>query len=1028
MNNHTRSEQRWTAARSKIRNNFWGMTLVSVLSLIAGAAHGVNYVATPLAQPVVSANGFKHPALGFTLEQLEYLRQQVRADVEPYKTYYNYLATACCNYANINLQPTNRDATKVDTPNTPNYNGSTAQTRMINDSQGALTQAILYYVTGQNEYRRNAMRILRTWSNMNPNGYAYFPDAHIHNGVPLSRMLMAAEIMRYTPADPSYTAYPLDWTETDTQKLKANLIDPMERTFFASNERFMNQHNYSLVGRLAGAIFTDNRERYDESVEWMTVNVTSTRQDINGAVLPLIPLIAADNPYNKFGVPFYQIQEMQRDQAHGGDNVDILSGLLRMANAQGTRVDPFTGKPSTSGDAVSVYKFGENRLLMGANAYAQYMLGYQTPWADTTGGTSNISTAYRGRLYEVDSIAEIYNMYHYGEGLDVDTVAPYLATAAKHSNGPAIPWGPATPNNKDMGPTAFFTIPIQLTGVPLPADNGLLQTERKSIFLNGDWSMQTEGSRTFGHANVDPAGATVVFHDVGYANRANYAPVGIMVRTNAPMTLSASADANNPDLKPWSVMTVPDTHGQWRYIVPDSSTAATAGRRLGDNIIYFKFSGPQGTTADVDFVNMAAPTQLTPPRFAMPVFPVTELVVQGIPYTATYTATDANAADSVAYEAIRLPAGASLDTSTGTLNWTPSASQGGVHDIVISATDGVAISTMTARLSVQPDRATAFQAALQGYDPDAVYTTPSLAAFKANLAPLQDSASTVSDADFAALLKAVQALVQKLELLNPRLASDGSLDWSKNMVTTIGFSASSPPFLVDGDYNTTTGDLRAPIYVDFGENYRVSVNAIGLQARFMFGNRSQGANLYGSNDNANWTLLSSRETTDTSSRNFDMETIPVLPGLEDKQYRYFMLRIDHPGPPTDPAFPGISSYSEIHFHGTRYDLLAPVDVSGSVKVVRSGLTMNRFTLKYTGTVNITNTSSETLTGPLHLRLEGLTAGVTLDNKTGDKDGASYITLPEQALAPGQTVTLTTTFSNPAKAAISYLPKVVSAKY
>jgi hypothetical protein len=475
-------------------------------------------------------------------------------------------------------------------------------------------------------------------------------------------------------------------------------------------------------------------------------------------------------------------------------------------------------------------------------------------------------------------------------------------------------------------------------------------------------------------------------------------------------------------------MTVPDTHGQWRYIVPDSSTAATAGRRLGDNIIYFKFSGPQGTIADVDFVNMAAPTQLTPPRFAMPVFPVTELVVQGIPYTATYTATDANAADSVAYEAIRLPAGASLDTSTGTLNWTPSASQGGVHDIVISATDGVAISTMTARLSVQPDRATAFQAALQGYDPDAVYTTPSLAAFKANLAPLQDSASTVSDADFAALLKAVQALVQKLELLNPRLASDGSLDWSKNMVTTIGFSASSPPFLVDGDYNTTTGDLRAPIYVDFGENYRVSVNAIGLQARFMFGNRSQGANLYGSNDNANWTLLSSRETTDTSSRNFDMETIPVLPGLEDKQYRYFMLRIDHPGPPTDPAFPGISSYSEIHFHGTRYDLLAPVDVSGSVKVVRSGLTMNRFTLKYTGTVSITNTSSETLTGPLHLRLEGLTAGVTLDNKTGDKDGASYITLPEQALAPGQTVTLTTTFSNPAKAAISYLPKVVSAKY
>jgi hypothetical protein len=400
--------------------------------MMAGAAQAVSYVATPAAQPVVSAAGIKHPALGFTLEQLDYARLQTRADVEPYKTYYNILSTVCCNYANINLLPTNRDATKVDTPNTPNYNGSTAQTRMINDSQGALTQAILYYVTGRNEYRRNAMRILRTWSNMNPAGYAYFPDAHIHNGVPLFRMLAAAEIMRYTPGDPTYAAYPLAWTDADTQKLRDNLIDPMERTFFASKERFMNQHVYSLVGRLAGAIFTDNRARYDETVEWMTVNASSTRQDINGAILPLIPLIDTDNPLNKAGYPFYQIQEMARDQAHGGDNVDNLTGLLRMVTAQGTRVDPYTGVPSTSGDAVSVYRFGGNRVLMGANAYAQYMLGYTTPWADTSGGTSYISGAYRGRLYEVGGIPELYNVYKYEQGVDVDAVAPYLATAAAH--------------------------------------------------------------------------------------------------------------------------------------------------------------------------------------------------------------------------------------------------------------------------------------------------------------------------------------------------------------------------------------------------------------------------------------------------------------------------------------------------------------------------------------------------------------------------------------------------------------------
>ncbi|SFV11160.1 putative Ig domain-containing protein [Pseudoduganella namucuonensis] len=1000
-------------------------TLSALMALSGGGAQAVSYVATPAAQPVVSSAGIKHPALGFTLEQLEYARLQTRADVEPYKTYYNILSTVCCNYANINLLPTNRDASKVDTPNTPNYNGNTAQTRMINDSQGALTQAILYYVTGRNEYRRNAMRILRTWSNMNPNGYAYFPDAHIHNGVPLFRMLAAAEIMRYTPGDPTYTAYPLAWTDTDTQKLKDNLIDPMERTFFASKERFMNQHVYSLVGRMAGAIFTDNRARYDETVEWMTVNATSTRQDINGAILPLIPLIEADNPYNKFGIPFYQIQEMARDQAHGGDNVDNLTGLLRMVTAQGTKVDPFTGTPSTSSDAVSVYQFGGNRVLMGANAYAQFMLGYNTPWADTSGGTSYMSGAYRGRLYEVGGIPELYNVYKYEQGVDVDSVAPYLATAAAHADGPVTAWGQATPGNKDMGAEAFLTLPVPLTGVALPVNTGMLETERKAVFLNGEWTSETEGARTYGHAKVTPAGATVVFHDVRYADRAKFAPVGMMVRTNAVTKLAASGSETG---KPWSEIAVPDTGGQWRYIVPDSSWTATAGRGFGDNIIYFKFTGAEGATVDLDFVNMAAPTQLTPPKFAMPAFPVTELVVQGVPYQASYAATDANTADTVVYQAISLPAGATLNTATGAFSWTPTAEQAGVHEIVVSATDGVSISTMTAKLSVQPDRAAAFAAALGGYDPAAVYTTPSLATFKSELAPLQASMGTVSDAEFGALLNAVKAVAAKLQLLNPRVASDGSLDWSKSMVTTTVLDAARAALLVDGDYNSTSGDLRNVVTIDFGENYRISVNAFGIQARFMFGNRSQGINVYGSNDNSSWTLLTTRETTDTSNRNFEMEVIPVVPGLENERYRYFMVRVDHPGPPTDPAYPGISSYSELRFHGARYDLLSPVDVSASVKMLQSGLTVNRFTQKYTGTVTFTNTTQQKITGPLHLHLQGLTAGVTLDNATGVKDGVPYITLPVAELAPGQSATVTTTFSNPAKAAINYTRKLISVKY
>ena len=1024
MNKQSHAPQGRRGARQRARAGQLAIA-AAMLTWFANPAQALPFVATPSAQPVVSPEGIKHPALGFTLDQLEYARQQVRADVEPYKTYYNILSTVCCNYASLNLLPTNRDASKVDTPNTPNFNGNTAQTRLINDSQGALTQAIMYYMTGRNEHRRNAMRILRTWSNMNPTGYAYYPDAHIHTGVPLYRMLIAAEIMRYTSADETYTAYPLAWTATDTQKLKDNLVDPMERTFFASNERFMNQQVYSSVGRLAGAIFTDNRARYDETVEWITVNATSTRQNINGAILPLIPLIETDNPYNKAGYPFYQIQEMQRDQAHGGDNVDNLIGLLRMMKAQDTKVDPVSGKPSTSSDAVSGYQFGGNRLLMGANSFAQYMLGYDTPWADTSGGTSNISPAYRGRLYEVGGISEIYNVYKYEEGVDVDSVAPYLATAAAHSDHFVTPWGPGSPANKDIGHEAFLTLPKALTGKTLPFNSGMLETERKSSYLSGEWTTLTEGDRSFGQAKVTPAGASVAFHDVRYADRGKFAPVGMMVRTNAVMKLAAGG---GPDWAPWSVITVPNTEGQWRYIAPDSAFASVAGRGFGDHIIYFKFTGAEGATVDVDFVNMAAPTQLTVPRFSMPVFPATELVVQGVPYQATYTAIDANTADTLVYRPISIPQGATLDPSTGAFNWTPMPSQAGVHEIVISVTDGVAISTMVTRLDVQPDRAAAFQAAQAGFDTAGVYTTESMERFRSEMEPLQASMNTVSDTEFPALLKKVQAVVAKLELLNPLVASDGSLDWSKNIKATTVMGMDRPALLVDGNYNSYSGDLRAPVTLDFGENYKVSVNAFGIQARFMFANRSQGINVYGSNDASSWTLLTSRETTDTSERNFEMEVIPVLPGLESEKYRYFMIRVDHPGIPTDPAYPGISSYGEFRFHGTRYDLLSPVDVSASARMMQSGLAWNRFTQKSSGTVAITNVTQQAIKGPLHLHLANLTAGVALDNATGVKNGVPYITLPVTELAPGQTVTVNTTFSNPNKAAIAYTRKLISVKY
>jgi hypothetical protein len=99
------------------------------------------------------------------------------------------------------------------------------------------------------------------------------------------------------------------------------------------------------------------------------------------------------------------------------------------------------------------------------------------------------------------------------------------------------------------------------------------------------------------------------------------------------------------------------------------------------------------------------------------------------------------------------------------------------------------------------------------------------------------------------------------------------------------------------------------------------------------------------------------------------------------------------------------------------------DVTASVKIVQSGLTLERATQKTKGTVSFTNTSNTIISGSLLFRADYLTDGVALDNQGGTQGGAPTLALPVSALAPGQTATVTTIFTNPNRLSVGYLPKL-----
>lgn len=107
---------------------------------------------------------------------------------------------------------------------------------------------------------------------------------------------------------------------------------------------------------------------------------------------------------------------------------------------------------------------------------------------------------------------------------------------------------------------------------------------------------------------------------------------------------------------------------------------------------------------------------------------------------------------------------------------------------------------------------------------------------------------------------------------------------------------------------------------------------------------------------------------------------------------------------------------------------ADVNVTRSLRIVRSGLVPNRFTGLFTGAVSLTNTSGLPLKGKMRLVLDDLPPGVSLENGEQGASSTPFITLPDSDLEPGETVIVATRFANPDRVNIRYTPTVHNATY
>ncbi|MEU4365116.1 discoidin domain-containing protein [Promicromonospora sp. NPDC023987] len=867
----------------------------------------------------LSDAGFAHPGVGLTADHLTNMQTQVLAGVEPWASYYDAMTRT--RYAARDFRASIQGPTD-DQPTTAAYDNASMRSRQHGDSLGALTQALMYLVTGDEVHRANALHVIRTWSSLDPDGYEYFPDAHIHTGVPLYQTLVATEILRSTePAQDELDGYDLRWTERDQQRIEDNLVHPVLDTFLYSQNRLWNQHLYGVIGMVAAAIFLDDAELYAERVEWFTVNAgyesehTINGGDVNGSLASLFRTIDADDPLNPYGKDFVQHLEMGRDQAHAEGDVDILTALARIVHNQGTRIDPAHGTVSTAPDAVSPYAFLGNRILEGGDVYTAFMMGEEPPYVDVSGGAGKLAEAYRGRLRE--PLNELYYQYEYVAGVDVEQEAPHVAELHRQGDGPLYRYGSGISNfwnesgSDFTGAEYWVAFPPALAQedvtVPAVGDSPQLPLEQFGHTLGkGAKQLTDDAGQSFVRLDAKKDDARVAVRRVVYPDRSRTALVGLQVRTRGTATVEVSRTSYGA---PFTTVQLPDTDGRWRYVWFDVAAAKVPA--AGANLVVLRATGGK-THVDVAGLLADANAAIDPPVFDDGTS-LDVVAVAGEPYTRDLGVTDPDGDFSLALQ--DAPRGASISPDGG-FEWTPDDRRGVVH-LVVVASDDKADTALPVTLTVAPDRAAAVAALLDGLREPAAYTTATwtpVAEARARAAALGGAEGT-DPAEFGVLLEDLRLAVAGLAPLSPRLP-DGTLDYSR-IVSSDQITATTLAALTDGDNQTTWGDLRVPsVVLDLGPGYRVRAEGFGFLARDTFANRAEGTNVYGSSDGRTWTLLTEHPNAGDDT---EIERVSVREAERDSVFRYLKLQVDEPGAPSDPAYPGIWSLADFRIDGTRIE-------------------------------------------------------------------------------------------------------------
>jgi hypothetical protein len=349
---------------------------------------------------------FQHPGVLVSRAQLDYIKIMVAAHNEPF--YSAFLKAQNSNIGSLTYQIQGPPATGIiecGPTSNPNIGCSAAD----NDSSAAYLQALLWYITGNQQYANNAIRILNT--------YGYNLKGYTNSNEPLQaawdseKFPRAAEIIRYSNAG---------WADADIQQFKTMLSTVILPRIINGSTSNGNWEISMIEGMINIGVFNDDPATFNKGVAYWKQRIPAYfYYHTDGAA----PVPASRGTANWYGQTVYDdrvdgiSQETCRDFGHAQYGISGALDAAETAYIQG--VDLYNDTASNALNRLaSALEFNAKYLLTNSSTVPSYIC----------------NGAVTLQVYPTDEIG--YNNYHNRQGLDLPLTLQYLNTTIRQLTNP----------------------------------------------------------------------------------------------------------------------------------------------------------------------------------------------------------------------------------------------------------------------------------------------------------------------------------------------------------------------------------------------------------------------------------------------------------------------------------------------------------------------------------------------------------------------------------------------------------------